>query len=189
MGGPPMGGPAAGGANAAGENKPPAGPRVASRTNAFAPNRELKEVILSIPSPPNAPTEYASAHDLFVELNPPKPEVEVSEQGADQGPPIPSMRVSGIVLGNVVSAVIQLGDGNAAQFINVVPGKMFPESNPVYRVASIENGAVTLVRRWEEGNRKGVQRIEVTLSGSRGGGNSGGPSFGGGGATSPGSFN
>jgi hypothetical protein len=157
---------------------------VASRSNAFAPNNELKQVIGSIPPDPKAPTIMSTPHDLFLELNPPKPEVEVAEQGADQGPPIPPMRVSGIVLGNVVSAVIQLGDGNAAQFINVVPGKMIPEGNPVYRVASIENGTVTLVRRWEQGNRKGVQRIDVTLAGSsnRGGGNFGG---GGGGVSAP----
>lgn len=205
MGGPPMGGPGMGspmggttmggtgapaaGASAAGETRPPAGPRVASRGNAFAPNAELKNVIGSIPPKPGQPTVMATAHDLFLELNPPKPDVEVAGEGADQGPPIPPMRVSGIVLGNVVSAVLQLGDGNNSQFINVVPGKMIPEGNPVYRVASIENGSVTLVRRWEEGNRKGVQRIEVTLSGSanRGGGNFGGG--GGGGVPASGEFN
>jgi hypothetical protein len=137
-------------------------------------------VIASIPPDPKQPTVMASAHDLYIELNPPKPDVQVAGEGADQGPPIPPMRVTGVVLGNVVSAVLQLGDGNNAQFVNVVPGKMIPEGNPVYRVASIESGTVTLVRRWEEGNRKGVQRIEVTLSGSSNRGGAGGPSFGGG---------
>jgi hypothetical protein len=48
----------------------------------------------------------------------------------------------------------------------VIPGKMIPESNPVYRVERIEQDKVHLTRRWEMGTRKGTQKIEVLVAGS-----------------------
>jgi hypothetical protein len=71
------------------------------------------------------------------------------------------MRVAGIVQGSdQLSAMIQMGD----VFMQVTPGNMIPEGNPVYRVERIEPSKVVLTRRWEMGERTGVQRIEVALA-------------------------
>lgn len=142
------------------EQARPQPPGVPTRTNPFAPNREIRDVLASIPRPTQGPVVLAEAHDLWKELNPPKPPEQV-DTTEDAGPPVPPMRVTGIVLGSQVAAVLQIG----SQYMQVTPGRMIPEGNPVYRVERIETDRVVLTRRWQAGERKGVQRIEVNLAG------------------------
>ncbi len=145
-------------------------PGVPVRANPFEPNRELAEVLETIPKTPEQPDAVAPDHDIYAELYQPKSEVQLSDDETD-GPPIPSMRVTGIILGNQVSALMQIG----SEFMQVTPGKWIPnDTNPIYRVERIEQGKVVLTRRWEEGNRKGVQRIEVGIAGTGGQGRAGG---------------
>ena len=166
--------PVAGGAQfgtppgAAAEGPARKGPGVPSRANPFEPNSDLRRVIGSIPPPPppaKPPVFLSPEVPLYEELRPPEPP-QVAENDND-GPPIPPMRVAGIVFGSQVSATLQIGD----QYFQATPGKMLPEGNPIFRVDRVEQDRVILSRRWEEGQRKGVQRIEVALSsgtGSRG---------------------
>lgn len=169
---PPAGAPPAGAAPAETGKKQP--PGVPVRGNPFAPNKELAEVLKSIPEPPNAPEAMSPKHDLYTELYEPPASVTVSDD-ENEGPPVPPMRVTGIILGTQVSALMQIG----GEFLQVTPGKWLPnENNPIYRVERIEQGKVILTRKWEEGNRKGIQRIEVGISGAAGGGT--GPRPGGG---------
>jgi hypothetical protein len=133
---------------------------VASRSNPFAPNTEMQQVVDSIFTVTANP-DYALAHDIYNELNPPKPQV-VGEGEEEGGPPVPPMRVAGVMMGAQVSAIMQVG----SEHFQVIPGKMIPESNPVYRVERIEQDKVHLTRRWEMGTRKGTQKIEVLVAGS-----------------------
>jgi hypothetical protein len=160
----------------------PQSPGVRSRSNPFRPNKDLQEVIDSVPTIDLPPT-LAAPHNLFAELYTPKPPEGVSEDEGE-GPPVPPMRVAGIIHGNdQLTAMIQMGD----VFMTVTPGNMIPEGNPVYRVERIEQDKVFLSRRWELGDRKGVQRIEVALAnGQRGQAPVGSvPGFPGGGANGP----
>ena len=181
---PPMAGAPTGGAPAAGNAPAETGkkqpPGVPVRGNPFAPNKELAEVLKSIPTPPTSPEAVAPAHDIYNELYEPPPSVTVSDD-ENEGPPVPPMRVTGIILGTQVSALMQIG----GEFLQVTPGKWLPnDNNPIYRVERIEQGKVILTRKWEEGNRKGIQRIEVGISGASGGGSGFRP----GGGTRPGMF-
>lgn len=147
-------------------------PGVPVRANPFEPNRELAEVLESIPAPITAPEAVSPKHDIYAELYEPQPEVQLSDD-ENEGPPVPAMRVTGIILGNQVSALMQIG----SEFMQVTPGKWIPnDTNPIYRVERIEQGKVILTRRWEEGNRKGIQRIEVGIAGA-GGQRPGGPGY------------
>jgi len=153
-------------------------PGVGARSNPFAENPELKQVVASVPvvSPDIAP-----AQDLYGEVRP--PQLPKYEAGDDlEGPPIPPMRVSGIVEGRQIAALLQIG----AAHIQVTPGMSVPNDNPVYRVERIEKDRVFLSRRWEYGERRGVQRIEVPLQGDpsaqQGFGGGGFPGAGGAGA-------
>src|SRR5207249_1705161 len=95
------------------------------------------------------------------------------------------MRVAGIVLGSAVSAIIQIGNDH----IQVTPGKTIPNGNMAFRVDSIEQDKVTLSRKWQEGDRKGVQHIEVSVAGLPGGSGMGTPAFNpAGAAAGPGGF-
>jgi len=138
---------------------------VPTRKNPFAETKEIDDVLKSIPEPP-VPEFTAQAHNIYVdELHKPKPPVgEVLAEDETDGPPIPTMRVAGVVYGKQVSATLQIGE----QYIQVTPGQMVPASNPLYRVDRIEQEKVFLSRRWETGSgptsKKGVQRIEVGLS-------------------------
>jgi hypothetical protein len=139
-------------------------PGVPTRRNPFAENTELRQVIASIPPDPEAPSIDAPAHHLWQELNPPQP----SDPAADAvggGPAVPAMRLSGVIIGHQVSALLDLN----GEHLHITPGKMIPEENPVFRVESIERDKAILTRRWEMGGRKGVQRIEVIQSGQPGG--------------------
>jgi len=136
--------------------------------NPFKPNNEIRRVIanaalnnLPKPVPPDL-TIPGPQENLYFELSPPKPASPVEQGEGLAGPPIPAMRVSAIVRGDQITALLQIGE----QFVQVTPGIMVPKNNPVYRVERIENERVILVRRWTEGTRKGVQRIEVTLQGA-----------------------
>lgn len=154
------GAPAASGAAAEGDasKKKPAG--VPTRTNPFAENSELKDVIDNIPVD-KKPDVLAQEHRIYQdELYKPKPPVDVTKDEPGEGPPIPTMRVAGVVYGKQISATLQIGD----QYMQVTPGQMIPASNPIYRVDRIEQETVHLSRRWEMGERKGVQRIEVGLT-------------------------
>lgn len=145
------------------------------RRNPFLPSGEIDEVIRSIPDT-ERPVFLADAHPLYQELYKPKETVAVSDD-ENEGPPVPPMRVTAVVLGSQVSALMQIG----GEFFSVVPGQSIPSrDNPIYRVEQIEAGKVVLTRRWEEGSRKGVQRIEVPISQAAGGGGAqrGGPRFG-----------
>lgn len=159
---------------AEGDSAKPVGPGVPVRKNPFRQNKELQAVLDSVPPPPEGPVAMAQMHNIYVEeLYKPKPVVLVDDQEDTAGPPIPTMRVAGVVYGRQVSATLQIGQ----QYIQVTPGQMVPASNPIYRVDSIEQDTVHLSRRWEIGNRKGVQRIEVGLAAraaSPGGGGFGG---------------
>jgi len=141
---------------------PPAG---AGTANPFRQNRDLAEVLRSVPKnePFAPPPTIAPELEVYKELYKPKPVTTVS-QDENEGPPIPAMRVAGVIFGQTAgpSATIQIGD----QYMQVTPGKMVPNDNPVFRVERIEQEKVILTRRWELGGRKGVQRIEVTLAGS-----------------------
>lgn len=178
LGATPGGGPApTGGAAPTEATAAPAGPGVPIRKNPFAQNKELQKVLDSIPDPPPPPDVAAQAHNIYVEeLYKPKPVTQVGDQEENEGPPIPTMRVAGVVYGRQVSATLQIGQ----QYMQVTPGQMIPASNPVYRVESIEQDTVHLSRRWEMGSRKGVQRIEVGLSARAA--TPGGGAFNGGGA-------
>jgi hypothetical protein len=140
----------------------------------------LKKSLDSIPIivNPQPKESVAPELDVYKELYKPKADVKVTS-GEDQndGPPIPAMRVAGVIFGSSAgpTATMQIGD----QFIQVTPGKMIPEGNPVFRVERIEQEKVVLSRRWEMGSKHGVQRIEVTLAGSAG--RAGGAGFAGGG--------
>jgi len=169
----PLGGSAAP-AGAEGDPAKPVGPGVPVRKNPFRQNKELQAVLDSVPPPPEGPVAMAQMHNIYVEeLYKPDPPVLVDDQDDTDGPPIPTMRVAGVVYGRQVSATLQIGQ----QYMQVTPGQMVPASNPIYRVDSIEQDTVHLSRRWEIGNRKGVQRIEVGLAAraaSPGGGGFGG---------------
>lgn len=147
-----------------GDNKPALPPGVPTRANPFAPTPELERVKRSVPRPPPTPEAVADAHDLYQELNPPKPPVQVVDDAGDTGgPPIPPMRVAGFVEGAQLSAILQIGSGVGGTYVQAIPGKVIRYGAFSYRVESLEQGKVTLVNRWEIGNRKGTQRIEVTL--------------------------
>lgn len=136
-------------------------PGVPVRRNPFQPNTELAKVIDSIRTFTQQ-ENVASSHDLYAEIRPPKPAVQ-QDGGEDGGPPIPAMRVSGVVQGtSQITALLQIG----SEFIQVTPGAMIPRDNPVYRVERIERDKVVLTRRWEQGEKKGTQRIEVSLAGN-----------------------
>jgi hypothetical protein len=155
--------PAPGGApGAAAEGAAPKkGPGVPVRNNPFAENKELKDVLDNIPAIAGPPEVTAQEHRIYQdELYKPKPPVQVDDQDDREGPPIPTMRVAGVVYGKQVSATLQIGE----QYMQVTPGQMIPASNPLYRVDRIEQETVHLSRRWEMGTRKGVQRIEVGLA-------------------------
>lgn len=147
-------------------NTAPQAPGVPTRKNPFVPNSDLKRVIGSIPPPPTRPEAVVVAPelDVYKELYTPENEPLVSGDESTDGPPIPPMRVAGVIFGNRAgpTATLQMGE----QFIQVTPGKMIPEGNPVYRVERIEQDKVVLTRRWEMAGREGVQRIEVSLAGS-----------------------
>jgi hypothetical protein len=133
-------------------------PGVATRANPFAPNSDIRQVLDSIPT---VDPDLAFPHDIYQnELY--KPPLPVTPGDDDQGgPPVPAMRVAGIVQGtDQLSAMLQMGDA----FLHVTPGNMIPEHNPIYRVERIEPDKVILTRRWEVGTRKGTQRIEVALA-------------------------
>ncbi|HEU4754747.1 MAG TPA: hypothetical protein VFU47_16685, partial [Armatimonadota bacterium] len=148
---------AAAGTQEAGDK--PRGPGVPTRGNPFAPSKEIQGVLDSIPDIQIPPT-LAAPHDLYRELYTPKPQTDVAADEND-GPPVPPMRVAGIIQGSdQLTAMIQMGD----VFMTVTPGNMIPEGNPVYRVERIEPSKVVLTRRWEMGERKGTQRIEVALA-------------------------
>lgn len=161
------------------ENAPVAtSPGVPRRANPFEENSDLKDAIGSIPKPvgpPELPETMAPELHVYSELNPPKPK-DVVEDDDVAGPPIPPMRVAGVVFGNQVTATLQIGD----QFLQVRPGQMIPDGNPVYRVERIEQDRVELVRRWQRGDKKGVQRFEVTLQGGAQQRNPGSGFYGGG---------
>jgi hypothetical protein len=154
------------------------GPAPAKGQNPFNPNPELKAVVDSVPDM----AEQAPIPALYDEIGPRKPPIRELGEGLE-GPPVPPMRVAGIVEGQQISAIMEIG----AAWIQVTPGKMIPEGNPVYRVESVERDKVVLTRRWEIGDQKGVQRIEVALQSRDTGGafpGAGGP----GGGPPPGAF-
>lgn len=158
--GPMAGSQGAGAAAAPASNRPekdrelPAGVR--ARGNPFQPNSDMREVIRSI-DPYRPPPDIGVPHGLYNELNPPKYK---GGNDPNEGPPIPAMRLTGVVMGSQVSGLLQMG----SEYIQVTPGKMIPENNPTYRVDRIEADKVVLSRRWEFGTRKGTQRFEVPLA-------------------------
>ena len=162
--------PASPGAPGAGspEKAPKKSPGVPVRRNAFQPNREVNRILGSIPPPPIFQDRTVAPElDVYRELYKPEPDqvVTTGEEGTE-GPPIPAMRVAGVIFGSAAgpTATIQIG----SLYYQAAPGKMLPEGNPVYRVERIEQDKVVLTRRWEMQGKKGVQRIEVTLAGSPG---------------------
>lgn len=138
---------------------------VPTRGNPFQPNSEIKDILRSIPEiqKPNDP--LPPQQELYAELNPPEPPVSIATDEGE-GPPVPPMRVSGFVQGAQLSAIVQLGSGPGSRFEQAVPGKTLKYGQYSYKVERLEQDKVVLVNRWEQGNRKGVQRIEVTLAGS-----------------------
>ena len=136
-----------------------------TRGNPFEMNRELRDVARSVPPPPTAPEIFPPTHGVYQEINPPKPRTRVSEDEGE-GPPIPPMRVSGFVQGAQLSAILQIGNGTSAVFERAVPGKVIKYGDLTYTVERLEPERVVLVNRWEIGDRSGVQRIEVTMTGS-----------------------
>jgi hypothetical protein len=143
---------------------------VKTRANPFKPNSEIAAVIKSIPIEKIfEDTTVAPPQDIWQELNPPKAAKEVvNADEAGEGPAIPPMRVSGFIEGNQLSAILQIGSPPSARYEQAVPGKTFTYGPNTYRVDRIEQGRVILVNRWEQGEKKGIQRIEVTLAGSSG---------------------
>lgn len=141
-------------------------PGVSTRRNPFEPNVELAKVMKEVPPPPTMPEYIADRHALYEELNPTKPSTRVVSGFEDEegGPPIPPMRVAGFVEGSQLSAILQIGSGLSGTYINATPGKMIEYAGNTYRVESIEQGKVSLVNRWEIGDRKGTQRIDVELA-------------------------
>lgn len=131
-------------------------PGVATRSNAFQENADLRKVIDSIQE---VPENVAASHNLYAELNPPDQRQQISTD-ENEGPPVPPMRLVGVVFGRQLTGMLQMG----SEYIQVTPGKMIPSENPIYRVQRLEPDKVVLTRRWEIGNRKGVQRIEVPLA-------------------------
>jgi len=131
-------------------------PGVPTRANPFRENSDLAAVVKSVPErTPDIPAPPG----LYDEIKPQKP--IVTETGDElEGPPIPAMRVSGIIEGQQVAAMLHIGSA----YITAIPGQEIPKDNPTYRVESIEKEKVVLTRRWELGNRKGIQRIEVPLA-------------------------
>lgn len=161
--------------------KPPAGaaagkeaaPRVASpgvptRKNPFAPNKEITDVLKSVPPVVEAAQPTPPPQDLYSELNPPKPKKSVDTGDEGEGPPVPPMRVAGFVQGAQLSAIMQIGSGTGGRFLQALPGGKITYGPYTYKVERLEQDKVVLVNNWEIGDRKGVQRIEVTLSGSAG---------------------
>lgn len=139
------------------------GPGVKTRLNPFKETKEVKAVEDSIriyePPPSIAPPQ-----SIYIdELHKPKPNTKVATDAAQEGePPIPAMRLAGVVYGEKVSATLQIGEA----FVQAVPGSMVPPTNPLYHVDRIEQEKVYLSRRWELAGHKGVQHIEVTLAGA-----------------------
>jgi hypothetical protein len=155
---------AAPGPGQAAEQARPQTPGVPTRRDPFSPTRELTEVIKSIPEDPKVPDALSPAHEIYAELNPPKPPVSVSEDDGD-GPPIPPMRVAAFVEGAQLSAMLQIGNPPGARFEMVTPGKSVQYLGQTYKVERLEHNRVVLANNWEIGQRTGVQRIEVGLSG------------------------
>ena len=156
-----FGGGAPGGAGAAAggleEIKKLPSPGVPTRENPFKENTELLAVVKSVPQ---QDPDLAPAHALYNEVMPIR--ATVNEQGDPlEGPPIPAMRVTGIIEGQQIAALLQIGGA----FITAVPGQEIPKDNPTYRVEAVEKDRVILTRRWAFGERKGTQRIEVPLAG------------------------
>ena len=125
FGGAPSAPSAAGAPGAPGAAKEGAAPKkgagVPVRGNPFAENTELKDVLASIPEPPGQPKIVAQEHRLYQdELHTAKPVVDVSKDDQNDGPPIPTMRVAGVVYGKQISATLQIGD----QYMQVTPGQM-----------------------------------------------------------------
>lgn len=167
----------------------PKAPGVKTRANPFKENPDLLDVEKSIPSI-TTPPSIAPQLSIYVdELHKPKPSTKVATDSAQEGePPIPAMRLAGVVYGEKVSATLQIGDA----FVQAVPGAMVPPTNPLYHVDRIEQEKAYLSRRWELNGHKGVQHIEVTLAGAppRAGGFAPGmPGGGPGGANGPGGGN
>lgn len=146
----------------------PAAPGVSTRKNPFVENDEMKKVEGSVPIklPPPELAVVAPALDVYGELNPPKPvKLDTNLENAFE-PPIPPMRLAGVIYGDrSISATFQLGE----QFLQIVPGKMIPEGNPVYRIDRIDQDRVFLSRHWENGGHQGTQHVEVNLQGSMNG--------------------
>ncbi len=164
----PAGAPGAAGAPAA-EKEKQVGAGVPTRPDPFALTDELRSVQKSIPPvvTNKAPEAISPTHDVYAELNPPEPPVQVSEDEGE-GPPVPPMRVAGFVEGAQLSATLQLGSGAGSRFEQVTPGKTIQFRGQTYKVERLEQNTVVLVNNWEMGNRTGVQRIEVTLAGAAG---------------------
>ncbi len=131
-------------------------PGVPTRDNPFKENSDLLAVVRSVPQ---RDPDLAPAHALYNEVMPIR--ATVNEQGDPlEGPPIPAMRVTGIIEGQQIAAMLQIGGA----YITAVPGQEIPKDNPTYRVEAVEKDRVTLTRRWAFGDRKGTQRIEVPLA-------------------------
>ena len=162
------GAPAAGGAGASGQAVTSArGPVPPSRRNPFDPNAEVNEAIgLIVVGTGTTPDVYAPRLDIFRDLNPPRSDVVA--EGEDEGPPIPPMRVAGILQGRVVAAILQVGGQTIGP---ISPGQMVLDT---YRLERIEPERVILSRDYEVRGRTKKQVIEVTLAGIPGTAGAGG---------------
>lgn len=145
------------GAKKAGES----GPKPPNRANPFGPNTEIAKVMDSIPKPPEL-LDYPAQQNIYGELHTPKPPKGASDNDDLDGPPVPPMRLAGIIQGSDrLTAMLQMG----SSFMAVHPGQKVPDANEgPYRVDTIEPNRIMLSRRWEIGDRKGVQKVEVPLS-------------------------
>jgi len=151
----------------------PRGPKPEGRANPFAFAGDLKaarENYIKPPPPPPGPPPPrpepppdSPEHDpIYYELNPPRPEgaagSTVSEEFPE--PPIPRMRVVGILHGNVISAIIEIDGQVITQ--PLTPGKTVRD----FRVERIEPNKVVLSRRYDAGGKSKQQFIDVVVGGA-----------------------
>ncbi len=148
---------AAGAAPAAGPEKD-LPPGVPGRKNPFSATKEVSDILRTI-DPYKPPADIGPQHGLYDDLNPRAKQKKIDSDEND-GPAVPPMRLLGVVLGAQISGLLQMG----SEYIPIRPGMMIPEGRPTYRVERIESDKVLLVNRWEIGDRKGTQRIEVPLA-------------------------
>lgn len=113
--------------------------------------------------------ELGGAGDLFT------PEEE-KQAVVDYPEPQPYRRLAGVVVGDSILALVDMGDGTGLKVIR--PGQRIEGSE--WRVASIDSEKAVLVRSGSRTPRRIVVKLEAPAFGTSTPGSTGGPSFGGG---------